>query len=102
MKTKRICPVCGQEYTDPPAISRRDNDLMICPACGTREALEDYLKAGTEEHSGKDTDIIDAMHTLGYHNAVISLKRIDADRAVVFLNDERFGIYDFVKHTFVD
>ncbi len=37
----RICPRCGKEYTDYPALSRRDNETEICPDCGTREALED-------------------------------------------------------------
>lgn len=36
----RKCPVCGKEYTAPPAISRKDNKTEICPLCGTREALE--------------------------------------------------------------
>lgn len=37
---KRICPLCGQEYTEPPAISRADNKTEICPNCGTRQALD--------------------------------------------------------------
>lgn len=35
------CPICGKEYTEPPAISRKDNKTGICPDCGTLEALED-------------------------------------------------------------
>lgn len=38
-KRERICPVCGRSYTDPPALSRRDNKTDICPECGMREAL---------------------------------------------------------------
>lgn len=39
-KTKaRICPVCGRAYTEPPALSRRDNTTDICPDCGVMEAL---------------------------------------------------------------
>ena len=34
------CPICGKEYKDPPAISRKDNKTAICPDCGTLEALE--------------------------------------------------------------
>ena len=34
------CPVCGREYTAPPALSRKDNKTEICPLCGMREALE--------------------------------------------------------------
>ena len=61
METKelkvRICPICGQEYTDRPAISRTDGETPICPDCGTRQALESL---------GIDTDeqekIITAIH----------------------------------------
>ena len=34
------CPICGKEYDDRPAISRKDNKTEICPDCGTLEALE--------------------------------------------------------------
>ena len=34
------CPICGKEYEDRPAISRKDNKTEICPDCGTLEALE--------------------------------------------------------------
>lgn len=37
--TGRICPVCGRVYTEPPALSRRDNATDICPDCGMMEAL---------------------------------------------------------------
>ena len=36
----RICPLCGEAYTGYPAISRTDNETLICPDCGTRQALE--------------------------------------------------------------
>lgn len=36
---QRTCPKCGRTYTERPALSRYDNTL-ICPDCGTREALE--------------------------------------------------------------
>ena len=32
-----ICPRCGQPYYEPPALSRLDNETLICPDCGTRE-----------------------------------------------------------------
>lgn len=38
--TERICPKCGCNYTERPALSRTDNEMLICPDCGTREALE--------------------------------------------------------------
>ena len=37
---ERECPICGHKYIDVPAISRLDNVTMICPECGTRQALE--------------------------------------------------------------
>ena len=36
----RTCPIWGKEYTEHPALSRKDNSTLICPDCGTREALE--------------------------------------------------------------
>ena len=44
MKTEeritRTCPIGGREYTEHPALSRTDGKTLICPDCGTREALE--------------------------------------------------------------
>lgn len=37
--TARTCPLCGRTYTEPPALSRRDNATDICPDCGMMEAL---------------------------------------------------------------
>lgn len=39
-KTTRTCPKCGRTYTGHSAVSRADNITLICPDCGTREALE--------------------------------------------------------------
>lgn len=38
-KAVKICPVCGKEYRDHPAISRKNGEF-ICPDCGVMEALE--------------------------------------------------------------
>lgn len=35
-----VCPRCGKGYYGAPALSRKDNATLICPDCGTREALE--------------------------------------------------------------
>ena len=56
-RIKRFCPLCGAEYTEPPAISRTDNKTPICPDCGTREALES-LGVGTEEQE----KIVNTIH----------------------------------------
>ena len=42
---QRICPSCGREYSECPAISRKDNETLICADCGTKEALAEYLQA---------------------------------------------------------
>lgn len=36
----KFCPKCGQGYTHPSALSREDNETLICPDCGIRESLE--------------------------------------------------------------
>ena len=36
----RTCPLCGETYRAVPAVSRTDSDMLICPDCGTRQALE--------------------------------------------------------------
>ena len=51
------CPKCGQEYTGHPALSRVDGETLICPDCGTREAL-DTLGISLEEQDR----IIQAIH----------------------------------------
>ncbi|WP_405366197.1 hypothetical protein [Ruminobacter sp.] len=40
MTATKVCPICGKAYTGHPALSRKDNTILICPNCGTREALE--------------------------------------------------------------
>lgn len=37
-----ICPRCGKHYVGEGALSRRDNETMICSDCGTQEALADW------------------------------------------------------------
>lgn len=36
---KKICPLCGNGYIGNPALSRADSEMLICPDCGTRQAL---------------------------------------------------------------
>lgn len=35
-----VCPLCGKTYHGFPALSRTDNETLICPDCGTRQALQ--------------------------------------------------------------
>ena len=37
---RKVCPICGKPYTDPPALSRTDNKTLICPDCSVHQALE--------------------------------------------------------------
>lgn len=38
-----VCPICGEDYSEHPAISRKDNKTEICPRCGTGEALMNFI-----------------------------------------------------------
>jgi len=40
IRKPRQCPICGATYTAAPALSREDNETLICPDCGTRQALK--------------------------------------------------------------
>lgn len=39
----RTCPRCLGGLPTHPAVSRTDNDSLICSACETDEAMEDWL-----------------------------------------------------------
>ena len=52
-----VCPRCGQSYREHPALSRLDNETLICPDCGTREAL-DSIGVSPEEQDA----IIQTIH----------------------------------------
>lgn len=44
----RICPNCGKEYFEPPALSR-DGKTVICSDCGMQEALAAYVQSTLAE-----------------------------------------------------
>ena len=52
-----VCPLCGRIYHEHPALSRTDNKTLICPDCGTREAL-DSIGVKPEEQE----QIIETIH----------------------------------------
>ena len=52
-----VCPRCGRTYFERPALSRLDNETLICPDCGTREALES-IGVGVEEQDS----ILETIH----------------------------------------
>ena len=56
----RVCPLCGKTYAEPPALSRTDNETLICPDCGTRQALES-IGIGVEEQE----KILSILHGRG-------------------------------------
>lgn len=51
----RKCPKCEKLYGGVPAVSRVDNVTIICPDCGTREALESIGVDETEQEKILDT-----------------------------------------------
>ena len=53
----RICPRCGASYGRTPALSREDNQTLICPDCGTREALASMGVSKEEQE-----EIIETIH----------------------------------------
>lgn len=52
-----VCPLCGRVYHDAPALSREDNETLICPDCGTRQALQSI---GVD--SAEQEQIIETIH----------------------------------------
>ena len=46
MNNAHICPVCGRQFFETPAVSRRDESMKICSVCAATEALEDAREAG--------------------------------------------------------
>lgn len=54
-----ICQKCKKEFSDKPAMSRRDNS-EICPMCGHREALEDAVNSGamTQEEADEIIEVL--------------------------------------------
>ena len=40
----KVCPSCGKEYFEYPALSRKDNKTLICSLCAITEAFEAWEK----------------------------------------------------------
>lgn len=49
-------------------------------------------------------EITKALKNLGYKKAeeLLIITEIDGTRVIVLVNGKRFGIYDLIRHTFVD
>lgn len=53
--TLKICPRCHKAYRGVPALSRADGQTLICPDCGTREALDSIGVEPAEQEQIFDT-----------------------------------------------
>lgn len=65
----RICPICGNKYTDHPAISRTRGREEICSSCGIMQALcQLAISTGRFSHTvgvGLWTDTEEKVNFLG-------------------------------------
>ena len=52
-----VCPLCWRIYHGAPALSRTDNKTLICPDCGTRQALQSIGVDAEEQEQ-----IIETIH----------------------------------------
>ena len=41
----KICPKCNKKIIGYPALSRADNKTWICSNCGTKEAIEIFIRS---------------------------------------------------------
>ena len=39
---RQVCPICNREYEGVPALSRTDNETLICPECGTKNIMTNF------------------------------------------------------------
>ena len=53
----QVCPKCRKLFSERGAVLRVDNVTIICPDCGTREALESIGVDETEQEK-----ILDSIH----------------------------------------
>lgn len=65
----QVCPVCQKKYTGKPALSRKDSNTLVCPDCGTMEALDAAKcligpEMGLEEWEHYKRQIIEKMREI--------------------------------------
>ena len=70
VNSAHICPVCGRQFFETPAISRRDESMKICSVCAATEALEDAQKAGAISR-GEAKEIQDIIEDVAKEEEVI-------------------------------
>lgn len=70
-QSMKVCPICGESYAEPSAVSRSDNKTLICSSCGIREALEPLRAAGvmSEAHVEDLVKKNKKMYTEAYDHA---------------------------------
>ena len=54
---ERTCPICGRSYTGQRALARTDKETLVCPDCGTRQAL---ASSGVDEK--EQEEILATIH----------------------------------------
>ena len=63
------CPICNKEFTERPALSRKDNKTEICPECGMREAIEAAMTVRQRTENDK-REILNKI-TKNYYTTII-------------------------------
>ena len=101
--------IAGKWYEDHMLDYVRENkDMMVFVSEDKDTILRVRLATSEEELVVKQFhEVMDALEKLGYDTEkkeVVTrpVAEGDKDRVVVKLDGEQFGIYDFVKHTFID
>lgn len=84
--TEKKCPKCGKTYTDFPALSRKDNKTYICPQCGEKEAMGDFIKSLNEDNetNTEDFKVGDVVTDL-IDNDLAVIEEIDDTRKAKYL-----------------
>ena len=58
-----VCPYCGEDYSEPPAISRKDNKTKICSKCGIGEAFIAFMDSQNPKSNDFGEKIITFLET---------------------------------------
>ena len=58
-----VCPYCGEDYSEPPATSKKDNKTKICPRCGVSEAFIAFMDSQNPKNNYFGEKIITFLET---------------------------------------
>ena len=97
----RKCPKCGKLFSERGAVSRVDNVTIICPDCGTREALES-IGVDEKEQENKMLErekkqLVQEYDTLSMRVAVKQMDYEEADERVKEANERADRIEAYIK-----